>query len=181
MDRPSREDTPSRDSEPGGTARAVGLDYDEAVRVLRRRLVSSHATASAASSRAGRQDGEVSGRTWSEIAEIDALLVLQLETALTRELRATPWPGLSRARAFYAGIYRGFRGERDLALQLFEEARDEPVGAWRARAPQLEASLWPFWEDRNHFVANSLALALSEPAPFPAVIWISRERRFRRA
>jgi hypothetical protein len=117
---------------------------------------------------------------WAELAEIEALLVRGLEEALRRELRIEPWTLSVRTRAGARAVAESLRGEEPLVRALISEARDHPVQDWRRRAPQLESELWPFFVARTEYLANGLALALNEPAPYPVLVWHRGRQEFTR-
>jgi hypothetical protein len=156
-----------------------GLSYDETELLLRNSLVevSGNARAFALRSRAGAR--LVSKRSWSELAQIEAQLERDLADTLRLELRSEPWSWLARTRALGRGLGLGITSEAHLIRVLFERVRAHPVERWREDAPQLEASLWPLYVARTHYLANTLALALDEPAPYPALIWNPHRREFR--
>jgi hypothetical protein len=159
----------------------AALGYDEALAVLRGQLVAARANASVFGSlaRAG-SGGLLSPRGWAELADIEAELARQLEQNLRRELRADPFPVLSAGRAFLRQTVDRFSPERALAQRRLTETRELPLSRWRAGIPQLENGLWDFTIGRSHHLANTLALALNEPAPFPVVVWQPARRQFRR-
>ena len=155
------------------------LSYDDAVAVLRGALVevSGNVRVFAIRSRLGA--GLLSGRGWAELARIETKLERDLEDTLRLELRAEPWSWWMRTQALYRGLWLGLHGEPRLVRGLFDNARTHPVEQWRQGAPQLEASLWPLFVARTHHLANILALALDEPAPFDALFWHPSRQEFR--
>lgn len=155
------------------------LGYDETLRVLRQSLVRAVSNAWVFTIRARGRPQLLSARGWLELVEIERTLGGQLERALRSDLRVEPWSALGRTRSLYRGIWDSLRGERALVVDLFGRASRDPVDAWRRGAPQLEESLWPFFTGRTHYLANTFALALDEPAPFPTVIWHPGRREFR--
>ena len=160
--------------------KATELTYDETVRALRAALaeVSRHTRAFAVRSRA--RPRLVSARTWAELAEIEAVLAFGLEETLQRELHVAPQTLLVRARTGARLLAESLRGEEGLVRALFGRARTHPVRDWRAATPQLESTLWPFFVARTDYLANTLALALNEPAPFPLLLWHPGRHEFTR-
>ncbi len=156
-----------------------GLSYDETVRVLRAALVEAEGNARGFGVRARGRPELVSSHSWRELAEIEDLLAQQLEAALRNELRVAPHSAFTRMRAHWRGLWGGLASERALMRRLFHESRHSQVATWRAGAPQLEAVLWPFFAARTQYLANTLALALDEPAPAPPLIWHPGRREFR--
>ena len=156
------------------------MDYDEAVRVCRRGLIEAGANAQGFALRAARGgSGRVSAATWSELAQIEHLLKPRLEQALRRELRVEPWPFPTPLQASLMAFWRALAPEGLVARRLFLNAASGAVDRWRTGAPQLEGLVWPFWVERTHYLANTLALALNEPAPYPILMWQPRQREFR--
>jgi hypothetical protein len=156
------------------------VDYDEAVRVCRRGVLDAAANAQGFALRAARGgSGAVSPATWSELAQIEQLLVPRLEQALRRELRVEPWPFPSTLQASLLGFWRALAPEAMIARRLYLNAASGAVDRWRTGAPQLEGVVWPFWVERTHYLANTLALALNEPAPYGVLMWHPRLREFR--
>jgi hypothetical protein len=164
-------------ADPGGAE----LGYDEALAVLRALLVAVRANTAvfASLSRSG-QGGLLSPRGWAELAEIEAELARQLDLNLRRELRAEPFPPLCTLRVLLRETLDRFSPERSVILRRMAETRDLPLARWRAGSPQLENGFWDFAIGRSHHLANTLALALDEPAPFPVVVWQPARRQFRR-
>ena len=115
---------------------------------------------------------------WAELGGIEALLCERLVEALRRELRAEPWGTFGQASALLRGISTGLSPERSLLDRLCRKASANPVELWRAGAPQLEATLWPFFSARTRYLANTTALALNQPSPFPPLIWHPGRREF---
>jgi hypothetical protein len=169
-----------RHTVPAMPTESTELGYDAALRVLRGALAAAAANAQAFATRSQLGQGLLSARGWSELAEIEAELTRRLEHALRRELRADPWPVPARLHCWLRAQRDIWSGERATLLRQLREASALPLGRWRAGAPQLESALWPFFEQRTHHLANTLALALGEPAPFPAIIWHPGRREFRR-
>jgi hypothetical protein len=156
------------------------LDYDATLRVLRRTLGKVAGNARAFGMRARGRPELISSRTWAELAEIELLLVAQLQTAIRQELRAQPLTPLVQLSALWRAFRDGLMGgEARLVRRQLHAASSHPVASWRRGAPQLEPSLWPFLEARTHYLANTFALALDEPAPFPPLIWHPGSRSFR--
>lgn len=164
-----------------GTLAAVAdeLGYDETLRALRRSLVVATGNAQAFGIRARGRPSLLSARGWAELAEIEAVLAQHLVQALRRELRAEPLSFWGRTAAMWRGIAGAVAPERSFVARLFRSASAHPVESWRAGAPQLEADLWPFFSARTHHLANALALALNEPAPYPPLFWHPGAREFR--
>ena len=121
----------------------------------------------------------LTARSWAELASIEALLAATLEQAIQRELKTDPWttgPWIaSLARIVRNGLWGG---ERSLVARTFAETRSHAVESWRPQAPQLEASLWPFFVDRTRYLANNMALALDERTPYPPLVWNPRRQAF---
>ena len=155
------------------------FDYDAAVRILQRALTAATANVRAFGARAYTGHGLISARGWNELAEIEAQLAPLLHAALQRELRTEPRPALARVHAWLRGERDSWSGERTLIGRQLREACSWPVAAWRAGNPQLETGLWPFFQGRTQHLANQMALALHEPAPYPAIVWHSGRREFR--
>ncbi len=156
------------------------LGYEDAVRIVRRVLADAAGNARAFSIRSRGRPRLVSARTWAELAEIEAILSAILEESLLRELRVAPWTLGMRYRTGFAAIGGALRGEDGLVRSLFGRARVQPTAEWRAGAPQLEGTVWPFLEARTEHLANALALALNEPAPFSTLIWHPGRQEFQR-
>jgi hypothetical protein len=122
----------------------------------------------------------VSSRSWAELAEIEALLGARLQAAIRQELRAEPLTPVVQLRALWRALRDGLlAAEARLVRRQLRAAASHPVASWRSGAPQLEADLWPFLEARTHYLANTFALALDEPAPFAPLIWHPGSRSFR--
>ena len=155
------------------------LSYDDALHVLRGSLAEVAGNARVFALRARRGGGLLSARDWAELAEIEARLEHDLADTLRLELNVDPWTWSGQTWALYRGVWLALHREPRLVRGIFESARQSPVEQWRAAAPQLEASLWPFFADRTRYLANTLALALHEPAPFPVLIWHPGRRAFR--
>ena len=113
----------------------------------------------------------LSARAWGELAEIEARLSALVEDVLRGDLRAEPWSLPMRYRAGFGAVVGALRGEPGLLQSLLERARSQPTSSWRRGAPQLEEGLWPFLAERTEHLANTAALALNEPAPFPPLVW----------
>ncbi len=156
-----------------------GLGYDATVRVLREALVEAEGNARGFAVRARGRPELLSSHTWRELAEIEDFLAQRLEAALRNELRVVPHTAFTRIRAHWRGLWGGLASEQGLVRRLLHASTHSPVEAWRAGAPQLEAVLWPFFASRTQYLANTLALALDEPAPSPALIWHPGRREFR--
>jgi hypothetical protein len=157
---------------------AEALGYDEAVAVLRRALAEAGGGARAFEIRARARPQLLSARSWHELAVIETLLAERLATALSRELRVSPWRFTTRARAGVRFVSGALVPEARAVRGVFERTRAHPVERWRAAAPQLEATLWPFFSARTRYLANVTALALSEPAPYPPLLWHPARREF---
>ena len=158
----------------------VRLDYDETERLLDRLLVELKANSRAFRIRASGRPQCMSGAQWAELAEIDSLVAATLHEVMRREFRSEPGGPWADLTAAVTGLTGGLVSERRLLSRLHERCAAQPVERWRAGAPQLEASLWPLFCDRTQHLANSVALALNEPAPHPAIIWQPHLRAFRR-
>ena len=156
-----------------------GLGYDASVRVLREALVEAEGNARGFAVRARGRPELLSSHSWRELAEIENLLAQRLEGALQSELRVVPHTAFTRIRAHWRGLWGGLASERSLVRQLFHQTSHSQVEAWRAGAPQLESVLWPFFVSRTQYLANTLALALDEPAPSSPLIWHPGRREFR--
>jgi hypothetical protein len=165
--------------EPTAPGPPQAFDYDAAVRVLQRSLTAATANARAFGARTYTGHGLISARGWNELAEIEAHMVRLLRAALQRELRTEPRPLAARVRSWLRGERDSWSGERSLIARQLREASSWPVAAWRAGNPQLEAVLWPFFQSRTQHLANQMALALHEPAPYPAIVWHPGRREFR--
>ncbi len=157
------------------------LGYDETLTVLRRSLVVATGNAQAFGIRARGRPRLLSARGWAELAEIERLLALRLTDSLRRELRVAASSGWGRTQATWRGLAGGLASEPGFVARLFHEVRAQPVERWRAGAPQLESSLWPFFCARTRYLVNTLALSLNEPAPHPALFWHPGAREFRDA
>ena len=155
------------------------LDYDETVRALRRSLAESNGNARAFSLRSRGAPVLLSGRSWEELSSIETLLAALVEQAIQRQLKIEPWTTgpwvASLARVARNGL---FGGERSVVARILGETRSHPVDGWRAGAPQLETSLWPFFVDRTRYLANTMSLALDERAPYPPRVWNPRRQGF---
>ncbi len=160
---------------------AGALGYDGTVRLLRSALAKTSGNAWAFQVRSRGQPKLLSASTWKSLCEIEQLLVAQIEQALRQDLRVEPRPW----RVALSGQLRGLRvalaAEPGTVRRLHDEAVRARVSTWRERAPQLEARLWPFFVERTQYLANTLALALDEPAVFPALVWHPGRREFRHA
>jgi hypothetical protein len=157
---------------------AEALDYDEVVALLRRALAEAGGHARAFELRARARPQLLSGRSWHELAVIEALLAERLRRALVHELRVEPWTFGVRARAGASFVLGALVPESRAVRRVFERTRAHPVERWRAGAPQLEQALWPFYSARTRYLANVTALALSEPAPYPPHLWHPARREF---
>jgi hypothetical protein len=156
------------------------LDYDATLRVLRKALGEAAGNARGFGMRAGGRPELLSSRIWSELSEIESILGGHLQGAIQQELRAKPWTPAVQLSALWRTLQNGLlAGEARLIQRQLRAASSHPVSAWRRGAPQLEPSLWPFLEARTHYLANTFALALDEPAPFPALIWHPGTQSFR--
>ena len=154
------------------------FDYAETLRVLRDTKVQAVGNAWAFGVRAGSSPSLLSPHAWRELGEIESLLEHTLRDVIRRELRAEPAPYFSFLKARWRGLRVGLGNEDSAVRRLLSELTQSSVDQWREGAPQLEASLWPFLTDRTHYLANTLSLALSEPAPYPAMIWHPGRREF---
>jgi hypothetical protein len=154
------------------------MEYDEAVRVVRGILEDSAGKARAFATRSRGRPSLLSDRTWAELATIETLSSQRALEALQRELRVESWTPLAQARAAWRGLRDGLVAESALVRRLLEEACASPIERWRIEAPQLEACLWRFLHARTRHLANSAALGLGEPAPYPALIWHPGRREF---
>ena len=148
-----------------------GFDYDRAIQLLRRSLIETAGNAQAFAIRARGRPKLVSARNWAELAEIEARLARDLDDTIRLELRVGGFTFIGRALAFYRGIWLGLQSETWVVNKLFRDAAEHPIEQWREASPQLEASLWPFFVKRTHHLANTLALALDEPSPYPIIFW----------
>jgi len=157
---------------------AQELGYDAAVAVLRAALAESGGSARAFELRSRARPRLLTARSWHELAVIEALLAARLATALSRELRVPPWSLAARARAGATFAARALAPETRVVRRVFERARTHPVERWRAAAPQLEGMLWPFFSARTRYLANVAALALSERAPYPPLLWHPARKEF---
>jgi hypothetical protein len=157
---------------------AQTLGYDEAVAVVRRILEDTAGKARAFATRSRGRPSLLSHRTWAELATIEALSSQRAQAALQRELRVEPWTSFGQARAAWRGLRDGLVGESPLVRRLLAEACASPVERWRAEAPQLEETLWRFLSARTRHLANSAALGLGEPSPYPTLIWHPGRREF---
>jgi hypothetical protein len=175
---PERSAATPRTPIPSGAPRRLG--YDEVVRELRVALIACTANAQAFAARRHLARDRISARTWSELAQIEARLAKRLHSALQSELRAQPWTFAARVRATVRSLRDEWSRERPLLVRRLREAQALPVAAWRAGNPQLEARVWPFLQNRTEHLANALALALNEPAPFPPIVWHAGRQEFLR-
>ncbi len=154
------------------------LSYDEVVRLLRHELRSIGRNARVFALRARARPALLSAREWGLLAQIEAELQDMLQHTLRLELHVEPWSPWGQLRSTLASFRDGARGERALMTRLFLEAAAHPIERWRVGAPQLEDALWPFMSARTRYLANTVALALDEPAPFPPLVWNPRRREF---
>ena len=158
---------------------AEALGYDETLAVLRRSLVVATGNAQAFGIRSRARPKLLSARSWAELALIEGLLAQRLTDSLRRELRVAPSTGWGRYQSTWRGLAGGLASEPRYVARLFQELRAHPVEQWRAGAPQLESSLWPFFSARTRYLVNTLALTLNEPSPHPALFWHPGAREFR--
>ncbi len=156
----------------------VDLSYDETVQVLQRSLVEATGNARGFAVRSRGRPKLVSARAWAELAEIEARFARDLADTVRLELRAEPWTFVTRTLAFYRGLWLGIQSEPSLVASLFRHAAEHPVDQWREGTPNLEGTLWPFFAARTHHLANTMALALDEPSPYPAIFWHPGRREF---
>ena len=161
----------------GSNAGALDIGYDEIVGLLRRELGRVARNARVFALRARARPALLSPREWALLAQIEAELQDLLQHTLQLELHAEPWTSGRQLGSLVGGLLDGLRGERPLLARLLREAAGHPVAQWREGAPQLQ-DLWPFFEARTRYLANTLALALDEPAPFPPLVWNPRRREF---
>ena len=155
------------------------FSYDDAVAALRDSLVEAAANARGFAIRARGRPKLLSARAWAELAQIEALLARDLVDCLKLELHEEPSSPFREMVALLRGLWRALISEPALVRRLYRDASQHPVEAWRAAAPQLEASLWPFFAARTRHLANTTALALNEPQPWPALFWHPARREFR--
>jgi hypothetical protein len=156
------------------------ISYEDTIKILRAALVAADGNAWAFQVRWRGQPKLLSERSWRELADIEKLLGRSLAQALRQELRVAPWTYRGRIQARWRGIVRGLANERWVVARLYQEFSQSPVESWRREVPQLETTLWPFFVARTHYGANTLALALDQPAPFPALIWHPGRQDFQR-
>jgi hypothetical protein len=156
------------------------LSWDETVAVLQGVWVELQSNARAFQTRARGRPALLSAHQWGELADIEALTLPQLERALRSELHVEPGGTTAQVRIAMGSLRDGLRSERALLEALARRPSAHQIESWRAGTPQLEGSLWPWLADRCQHLANAVALALSEPAPYTVVIWQPRERRFQR-
>ena len=161
----------------GSAAEARDIGYDEIVGLLRRELGGVARNVRVFALRARVRPTLVSPREWTLLAEIETELQELLQHTLQLELHVDPWTMRRQLGSMLGSLIGGLRGERPLLLALLRDAADHPVERWRAGAPQLQ-DLWPFFAARTHYLANTFALALDEPAPFPPLVWNPRRREF---
>ncbi len=157
---------------------AQELGYEAAVAVLRAALADASGSARAFEVRSRARPELLSARSWHELAVIETLLAERLATALARELRVAPWSLTARARAGASFVAVALAPESRDVRRVFARARSHPVERWRAGARQLEATVWAFFCARTRYLANVTALALSEPAPYPPLLWHPARREF---
>ena len=155
------------------------LSWDETLACLRASLADARANARTFGARARSGPSLLSARSWDELAAIEARLARDLEDTIRLELREAPETLATRLRGLVRSARQLFQSEAALVRALYDEALHHPVEDWRAAAPQLEASLWPFFSSRTRHLVNALALALDEPQPHPPIFWHPRERSFR--
>ncbi len=149
----------------------MDLSYDEIVSALRDTLVKTARNARSFGIRASGKPERLSAHSWKELAMIEALLSRRLEQALMRELHVEPWSSIRQARASIGGLVDGLRSEDAIVRRIAGAAARHPVEQWRQGAPQLEEALWPFFCARTRYLANTMALAIDEPAPHPPLVW----------
>ena len=161
------------------------LSYDATLHLLKRALIEIHGNAIAFLRRGQRSPSRaphtLSPRTWQELATIEALLSRDLEDCIRLELHEEPWNPWAHIFTVFGGLWRSFGSEEKLLRSLHASLSSLPLDQWRTGAPQLEPSLWPFFANRTPYLANTAALALNEPPPYPTLIWLPRERKFRKA
>jgi hypothetical protein len=156
------------------------LDYDATLRALRASLIEVQGNARAFAIRARGRPSLLSTRGWAELAQIEQRLARDLADSVRLELHEEPGSLVNRARAEIRGLRLGLASEPRLLSHLMEEASSHPIQEWRPLAPQLEASLWPFFAARTEHLANAAALALNEPQPFPPLFWHPARSEFQR-
>ena len=154
------------------------LGYEEVVALLRRELRGVARNARVFGLRSRARPSLMSARSWAELAQIEVELQDILEHTLRLELHVEPWTGWGRTAVGVGSFIDSLADERRLLTRLFGTAAHHPVERWRAGVPQLEDALWPFLSGRTRYLANTLALALNEPAPFAQLIWHPRRRQF---
>ncbi len=154
------------------------LGYEEVIGLLRRELRSVTRNARVFGLRSRARPSLLSARSWAELAQIEVELKDILEHTLRLELHVEPWTAWGRTAVAIGSFVDSLAGERRLLTRLFGAAAHHPVERWRAGVPQLEDALWPFLSGRTRYLANTLALALNEPAPFSQLIWHPRRREF---
>ena len=161
------------------------LTYDATLALLKRSLLEIHGNAIGFLRRGERRpsnaDIALSPRSWQELATIEALLARDVEDCIKLELHEEPWSPWSHMGTVFRGLFLSIGSDEKVLRKLHADLADHPVDHWRAGAPQLEASLWPLFANRTHYLANTVALALNEPPPYPTLIWLPRERKFRKA
>ncbi len=162
----------------GSEVEARDLAYDEVIVVLRRELRRVARNARVFGLRSRARPALLGARSWAELAQIEAELQDLLEHTLRLELHVEAWTTWGRSVGAFGSFVGSLVSERRLLTRLFAEAIHHPVDRWRAGVPQLEDALWPFLSARTRYLANTLALALDEPAPFPPLIWQPRRRQF---
>ena len=155
------------------------FSYDDAVAALRHSLFEASANARAFGIRARGRPQLLSARAWAELAHVEALLARDLTDTLKLELHHEPWAPFGEMWALLRGFWRALISEPALVTRLYREACEHPVESWRTAAPQLEASLWPFFSARTRHLANATALALNEPQPHPDLFWHPSRQEFR--
>ncbi len=154
------------------------LGYEEIIALLRRELRGVARNARVFGLRSRARPSLLSGRSWAELAQIEAELQDILEHTLRLELHVEPWTAWGRTAVGVGSFVASLTSERRLLTRLFGAAAHHPVERWRIGVPQLEDALWPFLSGRTRYLANTLALALNEPAPFAQLIWHPRRRQF---
>ncbi len=165
-------------SEGGERVAARDLGYEEAIVLLRRELRGVARNARVFALRGRARPALLGAHSWTELAQIEAELQDMLQHTLSLELHVEPWTPWGRVAAGLGSFRDSLAAERYLLQRLLKEAVNHPVERWRTGVPQLEDALWPFLSARTHYLANTLALALAEPAPFPPLVWQPRRRSF---
>lgn len=154
------------------------ISYDETIVLLRGELRNVARNARVFALRSRGRPTLLGARSWAELAQIEAELQDLLQHTLQLELHVDPWTRWGRSGTALGSFIDSLASERRLLQRLFAGALHHPVEHWRAGVPQLEDALWPFLSARTRYLANTLALALDEPAPFPPLVWQPRRRQF---